>query len=158
MALQASLSMGFPRREYWSGLPLPSPGDLPNPGVEPMSPAWQADSLWLSDQGSAKGQQNLLCFQLAFPLSIWIHTWPNSSTHLHIYRWNTLGFYWNYTDGECRCCPVTTGSCSIRDMVIAHLLWQSLTFCSKLLQYRKLFHKSSTFLAIFLHFYHFCWH
>ena len=33
------LSMGFLRQEYWSGLPFPSPGDLPNPGIEPMSPA-----------------------------------------------------------------------------------------------------------------------
>ena len=38
-ALQAPLSMGFPRQEYWSGLPFPSPGDLPNPGIKPMSPA-----------------------------------------------------------------------------------------------------------------------
>ena len=36
---------GFPRLEYWSGLPFPSPGDLPNPGIEPRSPALQADSL-----------------------------------------------------------------------------------------------------------------
>ena len=36
------LSMGFPRQEYWSRLPFPSPGDLPNPGIEPTSPAWQA--------------------------------------------------------------------------------------------------------------------
>ena len=36
---QAPLSMGFPRQEYWSGLPFPSPGDLPNPGMEPASPA-----------------------------------------------------------------------------------------------------------------------
>ena len=35
----APLSMGFPRQEYWSGLPCPSPGDLPNPGIEPASPA-----------------------------------------------------------------------------------------------------------------------
>ena len=34
---QAPLSMGFPRQEYWSGLPFPSPGDLPNPGIEPRS-------------------------------------------------------------------------------------------------------------------------
>ena len=38
----APLSMGFSRQEYWSGLPFPSPGDLPNPGIEPWSPAWQA--------------------------------------------------------------------------------------------------------------------
>ena len=45
IALQASLSMGFHRQENWSGLLFPSPGDLPNPGVEPGSPALQADSL-----------------------------------------------------------------------------------------------------------------
>ena len=39
VACLASLSMGFPRQEYWSGLPLPSPRDLPNPGIEPVSPA-----------------------------------------------------------------------------------------------------------------------
>ena len=38
VACQAPLSMGFPRQEYWSGLPFPSPGDLLNPGIEPMSP------------------------------------------------------------------------------------------------------------------------
>ena len=37
--------MGISRQEYWSGLPFPSPGDLPEPGVEPGSPALQADSL-----------------------------------------------------------------------------------------------------------------
>ena len=42
---QAPLSMGFSRQEYWSGLPFPSPGDLPNPGIKPRSPASQADSL-----------------------------------------------------------------------------------------------------------------
>ena len=37
--------MGFSRQEYWSGLPFPSPGDLPNPAIEPGSPTLQADSL-----------------------------------------------------------------------------------------------------------------
>ena len=36
---QASLSMGFSRQEYWTGLPCPPPGDLPDPGIEPVSPA-----------------------------------------------------------------------------------------------------------------------
>ena len=45
VALQASLSMGLSRQEYWSGLPCLSPEDLPDPGVEPRSPASQADSL-----------------------------------------------------------------------------------------------------------------
>ena len=44
-AYQVPLSMGFSRQEYWSGLPCPPPGDLPDPGVEPRSPALQADSL-----------------------------------------------------------------------------------------------------------------
>ena len=39
------LSMGFSSQEYWSGLPFPSPGDLPDPRIEPQSPALQADSL-----------------------------------------------------------------------------------------------------------------
>ena len=50
VACQTSLSMRFPWQKYWSGLPLPSPGDLPDPGIEPMSPDWQADTLPLSQQ------------------------------------------------------------------------------------------------------------
>ena len=42
---QAPLSMGFSRKEYWSTLPFPSPGDVPNPGTEPGSPSLKADSL-----------------------------------------------------------------------------------------------------------------
>ena len=42
---KASLLMGFSRQENWSGLPCPPPGDLPDPGIEPESPALQADSL-----------------------------------------------------------------------------------------------------------------
>ena len=45
VARQAPLSMGFSKQEYWSGLPFPSPGDLPDPGIKPRSPAVQADSL-----------------------------------------------------------------------------------------------------------------
>ena len=45
VAHQAPLSMGFSRQEYWSGLPFPSPGDLPNLGIKPRSPALQADAL-----------------------------------------------------------------------------------------------------------------
>ena len=44
VACQTPLSMGFSRQEYWSGLPFPSPEDLPNPGIEPTSPALQVDS------------------------------------------------------------------------------------------------------------------
>ena len=45
VACQAPLSIGFSRQGYWSGLPFPFPGDLPDPGIEPWSPALQADSL-----------------------------------------------------------------------------------------------------------------
>ena len=53
VAHQAPLSMGFSRQEYWSGLPFPSPGDLPNPGIKPGSPALQADSLLYELQGNS---------------------------------------------------------------------------------------------------------
>ena len=45
VAYHAPPSMGYSRQEYWSGLPFPSPGDLPDPGIEPRSPAFQADTL-----------------------------------------------------------------------------------------------------------------
>ena len=69
IAHKAPLSMGFPRQEYCSGLPLPLPGDLPDPGIEPASPALQVDSLPLSHLGSHKAmllshkkeQDNAIC-------------------------------------------------------------------------------------------------
>ena len=45
VGLNAPLSMGFPRQEYWTGLPFSSPGDLPDPGIEPKSPVLQAEAL-----------------------------------------------------------------------------------------------------------------
>ena len=53
IACQSPLSMGFSRQEYWSGLSFPSPEDLPEPGIEPWSPALQADSLPFELQGSS---------------------------------------------------------------------------------------------------------
>ena len=52
VAHQAPLSMGFPRQEYWSGLPFPSPGDLPDPGIKPGSPATEVQPRWI--QGDSK--------------------------------------------------------------------------------------------------------
>ena len=57
VARQAPLSMGFSRQEYWSGLPFPSPGDLPNSGIEPGSCALQADALSSEPLGK---QENML--------------------------------------------------------------------------------------------------
>ena len=51
VAYQAPPSIGFSRQEYWSGLPFPSPGDLPNPGIEPGSSVLQADALWSEPPG-----------------------------------------------------------------------------------------------------------
>ena len=49
--------MGFSRQECWSGLPFPSPGDLPNPGIEPRSPALQADALPSEPPGKPNTEQ-----------------------------------------------------------------------------------------------------
>ena len=59
--------MGFSRLEYWSGSPFPSPGDLPNPGIEPRSPALQADSLPAEPQGKPKGNLILDIYYLLNP-------------------------------------------------------------------------------------------
>ena len=56
VALQAPLFMGFSRQEYWSGLPFPPPGDLPDPGIESTSPALQVDPLPLSHEGNNSSQ------------------------------------------------------------------------------------------------------
>ena len=60
VAHQAPPSMGFSRQEYWSGLPFPSPGNLPDPGIEPRSPTLQADALTSEPPG--KGKVNTIHF------------------------------------------------------------------------------------------------
>ena len=76
VAHQAPLSMGFPRQEYWSGLPFPSPGDLPDPGIEPMSlasPARSVCSLPLHHLGSPSGYGICLLFPLPLmDFSFWL--------------------------------------------------------------------------------------
>ena len=52
IAHHTPLSMEFPRQEYWGGLPFPPPGNLPDPGIKPGSPALQADSLLSEPPGS----------------------------------------------------------------------------------------------------------
>ena len=68
---QAPLWMGFSRQEYWNGLPFPFPGDLPDPGIEPMSPTWQAAFLPLNHLGSPMNifRQILIFFVCADLLS-----------------------------------------------------------------------------------------
>ena len=61
---QAPLSMGFPRQDYWNGLPFPSPGDLPNPGIDPASPAVAGGFFTTEPPGSGK---NLLFSCILIP-------------------------------------------------------------------------------------------
>ena len=60
IAYQAPQSMEFSRQEYWSGLPFPSPGDLPNTGIEPGSPALQADALQSEPPGKPNHIYNIV--------------------------------------------------------------------------------------------------
>ena len=93
---QASLTMGFSRQEYWSGLPFPFLGDFPNPGTEPRSPALQVDSLptelWgRSCEGRYKGEYNgyLSCPQAAYSLGK-IGKNP-ASKHLGLFHRSAVG-------------------------------------------------------------------
>ena len=77
VAHQAPPSVGFPRQEYWSGLPFPTPGDLPDLGIEPMYAALQVDSLPLSSVQSSHSvvsnslrPHGLQCTRLPCPLPI----------------------------------------------------------------------------------------
>ena len=84
VAHQAPLSMGFSRQEYWSGLPFPSPGDLPHPGIEPASPAFllhcrQILYCWTIGEAHNSKKYHIL------KLPIWLY----GSQHLYI-MWQRL--------------------------------------------------------------------
>ena len=103
---QASLSMGFSKQEYWSGLLFPPPGDLPDPGIEPVSPALQADSLPLSHLGSP-----CPCWPLTCPDYSSIPVGPLSPPYMplfqlmvlifsiHLLNFNPLCQYYNCYEG-----------------------------------------------------------
>ena len=90
VAYEAPPSMGFSRQEYWSGLPFPSPGDLPDPGIKPRSPALQADtlpsrppgdighSIYSTEEGSLKEMRNCETYKLDTKREI-IHSKNTSS-------------------------------------------------------------------------------
>ena len=94
---QAHLSMGFPRQEYWSGLPFPSPGDLPDL-IELKSPALQADSLLLSSQGSPPVSGPLGHFHALFSCSLLSHSVQQAKPALNSLRVTNSsevpGCYW----------------------------------------------------------------
>ena len=94
MARQAPLSTGLFRQEYWSGLPCPPPGDLPNPGIKPRSPTQQADSLLAELRWPALGEalfspQSCLCLKIclrkALPSLLILPLWQASPANLLIY-------------------------------------------------------------------------
>ena len=76
VARQASLTVGFPQQEYWRGLPFPSPGDLPDSGIEPASSAFQADYTeppampckndLIYNQGTEMREQGIILFDLSW--------------------------------------------------------------------------------------------
>ena len=68
VARQAPLSMEFSRQKYWSRLPLPPPGDLPDPGIEPRSPALQADALSSEPPGKPHILYQFSAVQLLSPV------------------------------------------------------------------------------------------
>ena len=77
LAYQASQSMGFSRQEYWSGLLFASPGDFPNPGIEPGSPALQADTLPTEPPGKPKLQRQVKYIS------------NNSKSTVHSLKWDS---------------------------------------------------------------------
>ena len=78
---QAPLSMGFSREKYWSGLPFPSPGDLPDPGIEPRSPALQAHDLPTELWGQPLGSMDILTILISSNPWTWnlFHLFMSSS-------------------------------------------------------------------------------
>ena len=87
IAHQIPLSMGFSRQEYWSGLSFPSPGDLPNPGIEPQSSALQTHSL----PCEPPGRQNYLTIQVN-----WCHFGPKWDFIIMFYFfWDIYKGLWN---------------------------------------------------------------
>ena len=80
--------MGFPRQEYWSGLPFPSPGDLPDPGIEPVSPASPALQ---ADPVPAKPLEKVLLYIYTqgktSPQTTYIHTYVGMHVYVCVYIW-----------------------------------------------------------------------
>ena len=68
-------SWNSPGKEYRSGLPFPSPGDIPNPGIKPRSPALQADSLPLSYEGSPKSETQFSLIQSLSCVRLFVNPW-----------------------------------------------------------------------------------
>ena len=98
VAHQDPPSMGFSRQEYWSGLPFPSPGDLPNPRIEPRSPTLQADALTSVPPGKPHSEFQFSSVQLLSCVRLFVTPWtvacqpPLSLGFSRQEYWNGLPF------------------------------------------------------------------
>ena len=90
VACQAPLSMGFSRQEYWSGLPCPPPGDLPNPGIKPGYPALPAGSLLSEPPGKAANEGNEVQRDAAPCSGHLASLGLNFLNHLPVREWSVL--------------------------------------------------------------------
>ena len=97
IACQAPLSMGFPRQEYWSGLPFPSPGDLPNPGIKPMSPTLADGFFTAEPRGKEESKQLFLLPCSFYHLPVFASFWPIRSS--------CLGDFFGGPVVKTPCCP-----------------------------------------------------
>ena len=88
VAYQAPLSMGFFRQEYWSGLPFPSPGDLPDPGMEPGSTALQSDSTLSEPSGKPRSaiHTQVYMYRSAIHISLFFGCPPHLGQHRTLSR------------------------------------------------------------------------
>ena len=112
VAHQAPLSMEFSRKEYWCGFPCPSPGDLPGPGIEPRSPALQADSLPYEPPGNT--HRFLWDITYYHHLSYHHHGWVEFSTDIipkHLLLSNQKMYYFYYYSFAWLCPPVASKMC-----------------------------------------------
>ena len=109
IAFQAPLSMGFSGQEYWSVLPCPTPGDLPNPGAEPASPTLQEDSLPSEPPGKpfSDSCQKLNWISRAGPIRQLHLKWTNNSQIL-------ISFLLKTTAGLLPRTPIQNGMCEPR--------------------------------------------
>ena len=72
--------MGFPGQEYWSGLPFPSPGDLPDPGIKTISPVLAGGFFTIEPPG--KPNKSLIMFKIWVSVCMWMVSLPRMSVHL----------------------------------------------------------------------------
>ena len=98
VACQAPLPMGFHRQEYWTGLPFPSPGDLPNPGIKLGSPALQADSL-LNEPPRKPKTSNLFVALVEINTNIYIYI----CIYIYIYIYLFILYMYIYLFYVCVC-------------------------------------------------------